>query len=329
MSLLKWIGRLVRWGLTATGLFALAAGSLLAVPVSPPPELASIRAGALAIDRAGLPEPSRFYARDGSHLAYRFYPAADGGTEKIAIVIHGSGEGSAGMNQIAKQLAAQNFIVVAPDIRGHGGSGTRGDIGYFGQLDDDLEDLVVLLRRQFPNAHFGLLGFSSGGGFALRIASGKLASNFNRLVLVSPYLNYDAPSTRSPATSARWANADVPRIIALAILRGLGLRCCEDLPVVAFAVAPGSEKFVTAQYSYRLMTNFAAPPSISTALHDVKMPATIIAGGQDELMDSAKYADIVRGIEPKIDVQIVPGLGHMDMLHTPAAIDAMLAAFKE
>jgi alpha-beta hydrolase superfamily lysophospholipase len=329
MTVLKWIWRLMRWGLCTIGVLALAAGLLLAVPLSQPPELASIRAGALAIDRTGLPEASRFYARDGSELAYRFYPAADGGTQKIAILIHGSGGGSAGMNQIAKEFAAKGFIVIAPDIRGHGGSGTRGDIGYFGQLDDDLEDLITQLRQQFPGAHFGLLGFSSGGGFALRLASGKLASNFDRLVLVSPYLNYDAPSTRSPETSARWANADKPRIITLAILRGVGLHCCEALPVVAFAVAAGSEKFVTAHYSYRLMANFAAPPNINVAFHTLKIPTTIIAGGQDELMDSAKYADIVRGIEPKIDVKIVPGLSHMDMLHMPAAIDAMLAALKE
>src|ERR1035441_7404106 len=136
MTMFKWVGRLIRWGLCASGFLALAAGLLLAVPLAQPPELASIRAGALSIDRTALPESSRFYARDGSELAYRFYPAADGGTQKIAIFIHGSGGGSAGMNQIAKEFAAKGFIVVAPDIRGHGGSGTPGDIGYFGQLDD-------------------------------------------------------------------------------------------------------------------------------------------------------------------------------------------------
>jgi hypothetical protein len=42
-----------------------------------------------------------------------------------------------------------------------------------------------------------------------------------------------------------------------------------------------------------------------------------------------KYADVVAGIEPAIDVRIVPGLSHMDMLYAPAAIDAIAAAFKE
>ncbi len=149
----------------------------------------------MAIDRSGMPELIRFQARDGTSLAYRLYPAANGDTQKIAIVIHGSGGHSTGMNEIAKRLAAGNFLVIAPDMRGHGGSGTRGDIGYYGQLDDDLDDLVAELRQRYLVGHFALLGFSSGGGFALRAAAGKLSSAFDRVVLLSPYLGYDATST--------------------------------------------------------------------------------------------------------------------------------------
>ncbi|HML09056.1 MAG TPA: alpha/beta fold hydrolase [Xanthobacteraceae bacterium] len=276
-----------------------------------------------------MPDPSRFQARDGTSLAYRRYPATDGSSQKIAILIHGSGGHSTGMNEIAKHLTAENFVVVSPDMRGHGGSGTRGDIGYYGQLDDDLEDLLATLRRQYPDAHFALLGFSAGGGFALRVAAGKLSSDFDRLILLSPYLGYDAASTRSPENSALWASADIPRIIALAILRRLGLSCCEALPVVAFAVAPGSEKHVTSHYSYRLIANFTAPADLGAAFRRLKMPTTIIAGSADELMQSDKYADIVGGVEPAIDVKLLPGLGHMDMLHAAPAIDAIGAAFRE
>ena len=64
------------------------------------------------------------------------------------------------------------------------------------------------------------------------------------------------------------------------------------------------------------------------------MPTTILAGAQDELMAADKYAEIVRGIAvqgnmPKIDVRILPGLNHIDMLHAAPAIDALRVAFKE
>jgi pimeloyl-ACP methyl ester carboxylesterase len=334
MIWLGWIWRLSQAGLSILGLLAVVAGVMLAIPVEAPPVLASIQTGALAIDQTGMPEPSRFHARDGSELAYRLYPATDGGRQKIAVLIHGSGAGSPGMNQIAKALAGDGFIVVSPDMRGHGSSGTRGDIAYSGQLDDDLEDLVAELRRQFSQARFTLLGFSSGGGYALRVAAGKLGSDFDRLILLSPYLGHDAASTRPHGSPAVWANPDVPRIIALTALRRLGLPCCEALPVVAFAVAPQREKFVTARYSYRLLMNFSAPPDLNAALLALKMPATILAGAQDELMVSDKYAEIVRasaeqGNISKVDVRILPGLNHIDMLHAAPAIDALRAAFKE
>jgi pimeloyl-ACP methyl ester carboxylesterase len=311
--------------LAVAGLAAIALGALLAFPLSPPPPLESIRAGALAIDRSGMPDLSYFQARDGSALAYRVYPTANGDKQKIAILIHGSGGHATGMNGIAKKLAAENMLVVVPDIRGHGASGTRGDIGYYGQLDDDLDDLIAELRRQYLVGHFALLGFSSGGGFALRAAVGPLSGVFTRLVLLSPYLGYDAPSTRRPEDSATWATADVPRFMALRLLRRLDLRCCE----IAFAVSPGSEKYVTTRYSDRLLTNFGAPRALSAAFRQLKIPTTIVAGGADELLLPDKYADVVRGIEPPVDIRIVPRLTHMHMLHRPAAIDAIAAVFKE
>jgi pimeloyl-ACP methyl ester carboxylesterase len=116
-------------------------------------------------------------------------------------------------------------------------------------------------------------------------------------------------------------------LIAIGVLDRFGFRCCDGMPVIAFAVAPGSEKFVTPQYSYRLLVNFAAPPDRVAAFRQLKAPTKIIVGAADELMLANRYADIVAGVQPPIDVKILPGLGHMDMLHAPAAMDAIAATF--
>jgi pimeloyl-ACP methyl ester carboxylesterase len=323
MKVLRTLTRILTRILAFVGLAALVIGLMIAVPLTQPPALESIRSGAMAIDQSGLPALSSFQARDGTSLAYRLYPSA-GDTRNIAVVIHGSAGDSVSMNQIARRLAAENFTVVAPDIRGHGGSGTRGDIGYYGELDNDFEDLLANLRQQYPQARFSLLGFSLGGGYALRLAAGRLGENFDRLVLLSPFLGPEAPSTRQ-SDSAPWASVDIPRIIALFILHRAGLSCCEALPVIAYAVGADARKYVTPQYSFRLLSNFAAPRRLDAAFHRLKIRTTIIAGGADELMVPQAYADIVRGVEPAIDVKILPGLGHMDMLHAPAAIDAIAA----
>jgi hypothetical protein len=46
-------------------------------------------------------------------------------------------------------------------------------------------------------------------------------------------------------------------------------------------------------------------------------------------MQADKYADIVHGVQPAIAVTIIPGLGHMVMLHAAPALDAIGDAFKD
>ena len=58
----------------------------------------------------GKPELSRFQARDGTWLAYRLYPAADGGRDHLAIVYHGSSASSDEMNATALALAKAGFV---------------------------------------------------------------------------------------------------------------------------------------------------------------------------------------------------------------------------
>ncbi len=126
------------------------------------------------LDLSGLPPLSRYAARDGAHLAYRIYP---GGSEQVAVLIHGTGTESSVMNAAAKTLRAAGATVYAPDLRGSGSSGRRGDVDYIGQLDDDLADLVAAIRLQHPHAKMTLVGFSGGGAFAIRIAGDPMAAS--------------------------------------------------------------------------------------------------------------------------------------------------------
>ena len=85
------------------------------------------------------------------------------------IAIHGSSSQSASIHPLGKALSAAGIPVYAPDIRGHGATGIRGDIDYAGELDDDIADFVAAVRAQHPNAKLVLMGFSSGGGYALHV----------------------------------------------------------------------------------------------------------------------------------------------------------------
>ena len=313
--------------LALVGAVAIAIVLMLASPVRPPPTLASIHAGAIAIDETGVPDLSRYQARDGTWLADRVYPAQNGSGDKIAILAHGSSASSIEMNAVAKALAGAGVTAVALDMRGHGASGTRGDIAYAGQLDDDLADLVASLRKAYPAARFSLIGHSAGGGFALRIAGSKLGDAFDRFVLLAPYLGHSAPTNRPAEGPGLWASPDMPRILATLALEKLGIDWPQSLPAVAFANAPEAKMAVTSQYSFRLMGNYTAPPDWQVAFAHAKGRITVIAGADDELMD----ADAYKRTLPPLGVQptILSGVDHIGIVHQPEAIKAILAAMAE
>ena len=309
-------------GLALIGLGGLVLLALLATPLVAPPELRSISSARGTVDMSTLPPIQRFQARDGTALGFRHYAAVGTATGRVAVVVHGS-SGSSGNNihAVSWALAQRGVESYALDIRGHGVSGTRGDIAYIGQLEDDLADFVAELRKTNPDAPLTLIGHSSGGGFALRVAGSQIQNLFERTVLLAPYLGYNAPTTE-PGTGG-WANADTPRIIALIILRKIGINCCDALPVVAFAVPPNSAKTLVPAYSERLRSNFGVHQDFRTDLAAASRPVTIFSGADDELMIAGKYVDAMHGVGLPVDVKLIPGANHMGIVGLPAAVSAI------
>jgi non-heme chloroperoxidase len=288
---------------------------------APPPEMRSVTTTAQRIDRSDLPPISRYRARDGAELAYRAYPASH---RSVAIAIHGSAEGSTVMHGIAKTLQTSGVTVYAPDIRGHGQSGQRGDIDYLGQLDNDLADLIALTKQQYPKASLTLVAFSSGGGFAVRVAGGRNGDLFDRYVLLSPTLPPSAPTFR--AGGGGWVSPYIPRIVALRILSRLGIHWFDGLPVLAFALAPGASE-VTKTYSARLAQNFAADQDWAADFRNARRPMAVLIGGDDEINIADRFVPALQPLKPDLKVSVIEGVGHIALLSDPRALDALRREF--
>ena len=127
-----------------------ALGAMLAFGTSKPaPPLASVSDPFKSVDFRDLPAVETIPAHHGSPIAFRVWrenpPMSD--PALVVIAIHGSSGSSSSLHPLAKALSAQGIAVYAPDIRGHGRTGVRGDIDYAGQLDDDLADFVAARSR--------------------------------------------------------------------------------------------------------------------------------------------------------------------------------------
>ena len=312
----------LKWALCVVGAVALIVAAMIATPLERPPEMKSVSESVKLVDFSTMPPLERFQARDGTWIGYRHYTPNGPATGHGAIFIHGSSGSSGTVNHaLTHAIASRGVETWALDIRGHGGSGTRGDIGYVGQLEDDLVDFVAHLRKTAPDLPLTLIGHSAGAGFSLRVAATPIMQDmFVRTVLLAPYLGYDAPTNRPHAGG--WANVDVPRFLGLTALRKLGIDCCSQLPVLALAVPATSAKYLVSTYSDRLMRNFATR-GYRVDLPATTRPITIFGGADDEMMISDKYAETVQAIKPSVDVKLIDGINHMGIVTHPKAISVI------
>jgi pimeloyl-ACP methyl ester carboxylesterase len=315
--------------IAAAGLLALVAGFGAVIAFSTPAPLPRLAAGdtlpgVADWKRAEIPEVRRVAARDGAPLTYRLYP---GRADRVVVLVHGSSGASISMHASARALQAAGATVYAISLRGHGGSGTaNGDISYRDQLDDDLVDFTKAVGLADPKIHRTLIGFSSGGGFVLRIAGGPRRASFDAYLAVSPYIAHDAPTMRPNAGG--WASVALPRVIALSLLDAAGLPWFQGLPVVRFATAAEASENRTPVYSFRLQVGMQLTRAWRERLAGIDRPTSVIIGGHDELFVADRFAPLFRELNPRVAVSVQPGLGHMDMIGDPRGIEAIAAAWR-
>src|SRR3569832_24491 len=312
--------------LTALVILVLVAACGLAATVAfstpaPLPQMTSVSDAFDGTDFSDVPPKQHFTARDGTRLDFRAYP---GDPARVVVLVHGSSGTSGSMHLVAKAVRARGATVYALAMRGHDGTGRSGDVDYIGQLDDDVVDFVKTLGPRKAGESRTLLGFSSGGGFVLRFAGGPNGGLFDRLILVSPQLPHDAPTSRSGAGG--WVSVAIPRIVGLSILTRLGITAFNGLPALRMAVNPDPTLGLTPVYSFRMLRNFGPSDDYAGDLKRFHGPIELFVGEKDEIFYADKYAPLLKPVRPDLTVTVLPGLSHMEMTTRPLALDALAAA---
>jgi alpha-beta hydrolase superfamily lysophospholipase len=313
--------------LASLALLAGILGTMLLVPTTAPPTMPSVVYHAVAGPREMPLRLQRYRARDGASLAFRTCTASHLTTAVKAVLIHGSSGSSMDMIGLCFALARTGVEAYALDIRGQGASGRSGDIDYVGQQEDDVEDFLHSRQGLDANERMVLVGFSSGGGFALRLAGDPQGRAFRRVVLLAPFLGPNAPTTRP--NSGGWAKVNTARFAALRALHRLRIRAFDGLTTVSFAVPPEAARYVTPFWSYRMMVSFGPSEDFRNDIRRAQVPVTVIDGDRDEIMFPDAYAPTLHAINPNIGVQILPGLGHMDLITDTSAIALTVAQVRQ
>jgi len=188
----------------------------------------------------------------------------------------------------------------------------RGDISYINQLEDDLSDFLVMVKKNNSNSKVIIGGHSSGGGLAIRFAGSKYGENADAYMLLSPFLKYNAPTMRSK--SGGWAYAHMPRIVGLSMLNNVGIKWFNGLKVIDFNMPEkyrdGTE---TLSYSFRLNTGYA-PRNYKRDFARMNKKALIAVGSNDESFIAEKFLPEVSKYKEDIEVIKLESLTHMSIV---------------
>ena len=287
-------------------------------PGTPAPT-ASINDPFNSVDFSHMPALKNYQGADGAQLFYREYAPQGDNIKGSAVLVHGSSASSESLHPMATVLAAAGVHVYALDVRGHGASVPKGRIAFVGQLESDMKAFVDKVKPAHPST---LIGFSSGGGFVLRVAASEMQSAFGSYLLLAPFLGHTAPNYRPD--SGGWVSVGVPRIVALNALNAVGIRYWNDLPVVRFALTEEAKSFLTPEYDFNLNTNFAASQDYRQDLMNAKGKVAILAGDADELLKSQELQGIVQRTGKDWPVQLLPGIGHIPLTLDKAALKSVI-----
>ncbi|MCC5979177.1 MAG: alpha/beta fold hydrolase [Salinarimonas sp.] len=260
--------------------------------------------------------------RDGYPMVLRRLDGPEGGP--LVVMIHGSAWNGMPLESLGRRVA-QYADVLIPDLRGHGAApGRRGDVDYIGQLEDDLADLISAQAE--PGQEVILLGYSSGGGLVVRFAGGPHGDLMDRAVLIAPFLQHDAPTTRTE--SGGWALPNVKRIIGLTLLDAAGIRAFNSYPVLRFAMPKAVLEgryghMATPEYSFRLNASFAPRRDWKADITHLP-PFLLIAGTNDEAFHSEAYEPTMTPLNANGTYRMVPDKTHLEIPDAPETAEAVV-----
>jgi alpha-beta hydrolase superfamily lysophospholipase len=187
-------------------------------------------------------------------------------------------------------------------------------VDYLNQLEDDVADLISLIRDKKPGCRIIVGGHSSGGGLAVRFAGSRYGNQADAYLLLSPYLKYNAPTMRP--NSGGWTLVNTPRIVGLSMLNNLGIHWLDYLPVISFNMPEeardGTE---TLAYSHRLNTAYA-PRNYKKDLAHITQPFLVVAGSADDAFIGEQFEPVISRYT-EVEVILIPDATHFGVVVGP------------
>ena len=259
---------------------------------------------------------------DSRTLSY--FDSAPGGKDPNVLVLLHAFPLGAGMWEGQHKALPAGWRLIAPDLRGFGGS-TIEVSEEAPSMDDYGRDVIDLLQElSISSAVIG--GCSMGAYAAMAIA--RLAPALVRsLVLIDTRASADTPEGRANrramlALLDREGPSGVARDMMPKLLGKTTLDQRHDIEPVVRRLVKGQSAAALRGGIQRMM----ARPDSSSTLQQLTTPMLVVVGEED-LLTPPEEAQKIAALNAKAQLHVIPRAGHLPSLEDPHAFNAVLARF--
>jgi pimeloyl-ACP methyl ester carboxylesterase len=218
------------------------------------------------------------------------------------ILIHGSGGG----HRVWEPLGARLSGAVALELPGHPDGEALRDVGDIGRA------MAVTLAQVLPPRV--LVGHSLGGAAAVEVARTR-PELVDGLVIVASGARLPVPAHAMARLRDDFA-AERERLMAgfVADPAGAAARAARE------AIDACGPEVLEADYEACRTVDFRG------RLDDVRVPALVVAGGDDPLTPPWLSEELAREL-PQAHMVVIPGARHLPMADVPGALSGLVAAW--
>lgn len=218
---------------------------------------------------------------------------------------------------------AQDFQVIAPDLRGFGASAPLvGPVS----MRAFAEDLIAVMEHFAPGKPFTVCGLSMGGYIAWQLAR-HWPERIARLVLCHTRSAADSPETaRGRRIASEGIRQAGPTAFLEAMLeRLLGNTTRREQPELVTRVRSWMSE-AAGESLLQTLHALADRPEATPWLQDLHCPTLIIAGAEDPITPPAEMQEMASRIAGS-QFTLLEQVGHLSPCEAPAKFNALLRKF--
>ena len=283
----------------------------------------------------GKPDWARDGARWPNRGASRFVRAGGigwhvqvGGGGPVLLLLHGTGASTHSWRGLAP-LLANDFTLVAPDLPGHGFTGTPGGGGL---TLSGMARLVAALIAELDLPPAIIVGHSAGAAVGAELILAGLARPRALVALNGAFLPFPGPAAAIFPGIARalFLNPLVPRLATLAALSDAGvarfLRGATGSAIGPAYAADYATLFRSRGHvagALGMMASWDLAP-MERALPRLGVPLALVVGEADTAVPPSAARRVQRAV-PGATLYPLPGLGHLVHEEAPAVVAGIIA----